>query len=206
MANLFDFELPSGTKYLKFAITKELQLAIIEDTRLIAKESPFRRAKTRSGLSYSTKMTSCGEVGWTNNKNSYEYTIIDPLTNRPWPELPRSFASCIEYISGAEAFEPDTCLINYYDADAKMGLHQDRDEKSFSAPIIIVSLGNTADFLLGGLQRSDKPQTILLESGDIIAFENESRLRFHGIRKTYPGTSPFPNLNGRLSLTFRKAL
>ena len=209
MANLFDFELPLGTKHLKFAIPKELQFAIIEDIGVIANKSPFRRAKTKTGLTYSTRMTSCGIIGWTNTKNGYRYTKNDPLTNALWPELPNSLMTAVKCVLDQKIindFTPDTCLINYYDADSKMGLHQDKDEQSFDSAIIILSIGNTADFLVGGMKRSEKPQTVILESGDVITLENESRLRFHGIKKTYAGTSPIPNLNGRLSLTFRKAL
>jgi alkylated DNA repair protein (DNA oxidative demethylase) len=101
---------------------------------------------------------------------------------------------------------PDACLINFYGAGARMGLHQDRDEKDFTRPIVTVSLGDDADFLVGGLARTDRTTPLIVRSGDILIIGGESRMRFHGIRKIHPGTSPLPQLQGRVSLTFRKAL
>lgn len=103
-------------------------------------------------------------------------------------------------------FCPDACLINYYGPGAKMGLHQDRDEKDFSQPIITVSLGDSADFLVGGMARRERPEVIKLGSGDVLLMGGASRMRFHGVRKIYPGTSPLEGVTGRYSLTFRKAL
>ena len=86
-----------------------------------------------------------------------------------------------------------------------MGLHQDKDKADFSHPIITLCLGAAADFQIGGFARADKPEVVVVESGDVLIMSGESRMRFHGIRKIYPGTSPLPSLEGRLSLTFRKA-
>jgi alkylated DNA repair protein (DNA oxidative demethylase) len=137
------------------------------------------------------------------------YETRRPETGEPWPAFPEIF---LKTVSAAVAgspwpdFVPDACLMNFYGAGAKMGLHQDRDEKDFTQPIVTVSLGDDADFLIGGLARGDKTQVLIVRSGDILIMGGESRMRFHGIRKTYPGTSPLADLTGRVSLTFRKAL
>ena len=105
-------------------------------------------------------------------------------------------------------FTPNACLINHYAGEAKMGLHQDLNEADFSHPILIVSLGDAADFLIGGFERRGSPLVVRVESGDGIVMGGPARLRFHGIRRIYPGTSPLPTdimREGRLSLTFRKA-
>jgi alkylated DNA repair protein (DNA oxidative demethylase) len=103
-------------------------------------------------------------------------------------------------------FVPDVCLINRYGPDAKMGLHQDRDERDFNQPIVTVSLGASADFLIGGPQRSDRPTVVRVDSGDVLLMGPPSRLLFHGVRRIHPGTSPLPGLTDRISLTFRRAL
>jgi alkylated DNA repair protein (DNA oxidative demethylase) len=101
---------------------------------------------------------------------------------------------------------PDACLINFYGPEAKMGLHQDRDERDFSQPIVTVSLGDAADFLVGGFERSAPTASLRVQNGDAVIMGGASRMRFHGVRRIYPGTSPLGDLGGRFSLTFRKAL
>ena len=103
-------------------------------------------------------------------------------------------------------FTPEACLINFYEPSAKMGLHQDRDEADLSHPIVTVCLGDDADFLIGGFGRTDKTQSLRVSHGDALIMGGASRMRFHGVRKIYPGTSPLPALGGRYSLAFRKAL
>ena len=106
-------------------------------------------------------------------------------------------------------FDPDLCILNYYDADGRMGLHQDKDESgpSLSAgfPVVSVSLGDTARFLFGGLRRRDPVETLLLESGDVFVFGGPARLRYHGVSRILPLTAP-PDLGmaGRFNLTFRQ--
>ena len=103
-------------------------------------------------------------------------------------------------------FTPDACLINFYGSDAKMGLHQDRDEKDFTQPIMTVCLGDDADFQIGGALRTDKYFNVRVHSGDVLLMGGASRMRFHGVRRIFAGTSPIEGVTGRYSLTFRKAL
>jgi alkylated DNA repair protein (DNA oxidative demethylase) len=103
-------------------------------------------------------------------------------------------------------FAPDACLINAYGPEAKMGLHQDKDERDFAQPIVTICLGASADFLVGGARRGDPTTTLRLASGDALVMGPPSRMLFHGVRRIHPGTSPLPGMAGRVSLTFRKAL
>jgi len=107
------------------------------------------------------------------------------------------------------AFAPDLCIMNYYDAEGRMGLHQDKDEGRASIdaglPVVSISLGDTARFLFGGLKRRDPIQSLLLESGDAFVFGGAARLRYHGVSRIVPGTAPTGlGVEGRFNLTFRK--
>ena len=108
------------------------------------------------------------------------------------------------------AIDPDLCILNYYDANGRMGLHQDKDEgpESIAAgiPVVSVSIGDTACFLFGGLKRRDPVDTIALESGDAFVFGGPARLRYHGVSRITPGTAPAElDLPGRFNLTFRQS-
>lgn len=207
-ADLFPLDLPSGTILLKSALARAVQAQLVMATRKVAQTAEFSHARTKSGGVYSAEMTNCGDVGWWSDAKGYRYTEIDPRSGVPWPKMPNSFTQALEAAlenTDEAGFKPDACLINHYTAGAKMGLHQDKDEADFTRPIVTISLGAAADFLIGGFDRSDKPTTVLLESGDVLIMGGDSRMRFHGIRKIYSGSSPLPGLDGRLSLTFRKA-
>ena len=99
---------------------------------------------------------------------------------------------------------PEACLVNYYDDTAKMGLHQDRDEEDFSAPVLSISLGNDCRFRMGGTKRGGKTTSVTLHSGDVVSFGGASRLIYHGVDKIYPGTSTLLAQGGRLNLTLRR--
>ncbi len=105
--------------------------------------------------------------------------------------------------------DPDLCILNYYDAGGRMGLHQDKDEseRSIAAglPVVSLSVGDTARFLFGGLRRRDPVEALALESGDGFVFGGPARLRYHGVSRLIPGTSPSElALSGRFNLTFRQ--
>lgn len=209
MDDLFSVALPKGTSRLKNHLDNALQRELVNATQLVSKSAEFSHPTTKSGGVYSAEITNCGTVGWWSDSKGYRYTEKDPRSGRAWPKMPKLFVDTLEsalHGTSAEGFEPDACLINHYVKGAKMGLHQDKDEADFSHPIVTISLGAAADFLIGGVKRSDPSQSIMVESGDIMIMGGESRMRFHGIRKIYPGSSPLPDLDGRISLTFRKAL
>jgi alkylated DNA repair protein (DNA oxidative demethylase) len=85
-----------------------------------------------------------------------------------------------------------------------MGLHQDRDENEFAAPVVSVSLGDQCLFRVGGVSRSDPTRSFRLSSGDVFVFGGESRLIFHGVDRIYPGTSTLLKNGGRINLTLRR--
>lgn len=143
----------------------------------------------------------------TTDRHGYCYAVRDPLTDKPWPALPLSFASVCRQAAiaaGYESFQPDACLINRYAPGAKLSLHQDKDEPDLRAPIVSVSLGVPAVFQFGGLHRSDPLQRILLEHGDIVVWGGESRLFYHGIQPLKAGFHPMTG-EFRYNLTFRQA-
>ena len=146
------------------------------------------------------------------NGKTYRYeTHRTDHDNLPAPPLPDDLAELARRIALAAGMrvEPDLCILNYYDADGRMGLHQDKDESARSlaagVPVVSVSLGDTARFLFGGLKRKDQVEQIPLESGDAFVFGGLARLRFHGVSRIVPHTAPPElGLSGRFNLTFRQ--
>ncbi|UIF91494.1 DNA oxidative demethylase AlkB [Cupriavidus sp. UYPR2.512] len=181
---------------------------LLADVGAIVAIAPWRHMITPGGLKMSVAMTNCGTVGWVSDARGYRYDPVDPLRAKPWPEMPASFrqlATAAAAQAGFAGFEPDACLINRYEPGTRLSLHQDRDERDFSAPIVSVSLGLPAVFLFGGMRRADRPQRVRLAHGDVVVWGGPSRLAFHGVAPLADGDHP---LLGRLriNLTFRKAL
>lgn len=188
-----------------YALPQEPQ--ILADIARIVEVSPFRHMTTPGGFEMSVAMTNCGKLGWTSDRRGYRYSSVDPLHGRPWPYMPASFADLAA--SAAESagyphFRPDACLINRYAPGTRLSLHQDKDERDFSQPIVSVSLGLPATFLFGGLNRSDKPLRLPLQHGDVVVWGGEDRLRFHGVLPLRQGHHAQLG-NVRINLTFRKA-
>ncbi|MHB8812636.1 MAG: DNA oxidative demethylase AlkB [Steroidobacteraceae bacterium] len=170
--------------------------------------APFRHMLTPGGQRMSVAMTNCGEVGWVTDRRGYRYDRLDPETGRPWPDLPACFTQLAERAAaqaGFASFRPDVCLINRYEPGARMSLHQDRDERDFSSPIVSVSLGLEATFLFGGSRRSDRPQRLPLAHGDVLVWGGANRLNFHGVAPVADGCHPTVG-RMRLNLTLRRAL
>lgn len=169
--------------------------------------APFRHMLTPGGFKMSVAMTNCGPLGWITDRSGYRYSPSDPLTGQPWPNMPPEFpalAALAAQQAGFSDFTPNACLINRYEPGAKMSLHQDKDERDFSQPIVSVSLGLPAVFLFGGLERSDKALRVKLHHGDVVVWGGPARLRFHGVLPIKPGVHP---LTGpyRINLTLRAA-
>jgi len=201
-----DVPLASGAVLLgRFARTDET--ALIAALNAIEARAPFRHMLTPGARRMSVAMTNCGSVGWVSDTAGYRYAADDPLSDRPWPEMPAVFQQLAERASdaaGFPGFAPDACLINRYVPGAKLSLHQDKDEQDFTAPIVSVSLGLPATFLLGGMRRSDPTRRVALVHGDVVVFGGESRLRYHGILPLADGVHPLLGAV-RINLTFRKA-
>jgi alkylated DNA repair protein (DNA oxidative demethylase) len=201
--------LPEGFFLLADAVDAPGQVRLFAALNRVLKAAPPVKTRTKGGGTTSAAMTNCGTVGWWSDTKGYRYVAEDPATGAPWPPIPNEFLEVIHKVRAKSPwpdFAPDACLINFYEPGAKMGLHQDKDEKDFAQPIFTVCLGDTADFMVGGFARTDKAHAMKVKSGDVVVMGGASRMRFHGIRKIYPGTGPLPGLAGRYSLTFRKAL
>lgn len=169
--------------------------------------APFRQMVTPGGFTMSVALSSCGTFGWTTDRSGYRYTRHDPQTGQPWPRMPEVFlqlAQAAAQAAGFSEFAPDSCLINRYIPGAKMSLHQDKDEHSYAAPIVSVSLGLPAMFLFGGFARSDKSQRIPLLHGDIVVWGGVDRLRYHGVLPLKDGHHPRLG-EQRINFTFRTA-
>jgi DNA alkylation damage repair protein AlkB len=172
-------------------------------------EAGFYTPIVRGGHPMSVRMLCLGRH-WNARTYSYEDTRSD-IDRRPAPPLPSDLAGLASRAGREAGFEltPDLCIVNWYGSSSRMGLHQDKDESPESiaagAPVVSLSIGDSARFLFGGLRRKDPVEKILLESGDVFVFGGESRLRYHGVTRILPGTGPAHlGFEGRLNLTFRK--
>lgn len=155
----------------------------------------------------SAALSSCGELGWTTDTTGYRYTPLDPRSQQPWPSMPdvlRQLATEAAAEAGFVDFAPDACLINRYVPGAKMSLHQDKNERRYSEPVVSVSLGLPATFLFGGHARSDKTRKVSLFHGDVVVWGGVDRLRFHGVMPIKEGVHPIMG-SQRINLTFRTA-
>jgi alkylated DNA repair protein (DNA oxidative demethylase) len=157
----------------------------------------------KTGKPMSVAMSNCGPLGWVTDEAGYRYQATHPETGAPWPAMPDLLLAAWRDLSGYP-HPPEACLINYYAASARMGLHQDRDEQEFSAPVVSFSLGDTCLFRIGGAQRKDATRSLRLASGDALVFGGEARLAYHGVDRIMAGTSTLLPEGGRINLTLRR--
>jgi alkylated DNA repair protein (DNA oxidative demethylase) len=179
---------------------------LLEEVERIARAAPFRRLVTPGGYTMSVGMTNCGRVGWVSDRTGYRYDPTDPDSGATWPAMPGLFLDLAVRAAaegGFREYDPDACLINRYVAGAKLGLHQDRDEKDAWAPIVSVSLGLPAVFLWGGKRRSDAVRRLRVEHGDVAVWGGPARFVYHGVAPLKDGQHPLTG-NARINLTFRK--
>ncbi len=199
--------LSEGAVWLRgFALPETAEL--LTSLEQVISAAPFRHMTTPGGHQMSVAMTNCGPLGWVSDEHGYRYDAIDPTTGQPWPPMPSRFVALATRAAkeaGFSDFTPDACLINRYEPGAKMGLHQDKDEQDFGAPIVSVSLGLPATFLFGGKKRNERPRRIRLESGDVVVWGGSARLFYHGVAPLAKGAHPLTG-SFRINLTFRKAL
>ena len=173
------------------------------------KEAPlYRPVMPKTGKPFSVEESNFGKLGWVSDKDGYRYQPTHPATGAPWPAIPAALLELWAEINPPP--EPECCLVNLYRAGAKMGLHQDLDERDVSAAVVGISLGDDALFRIGGKQvggkwaRGGKTVSVTLASGDVIAFGGTARLAYHGIDRIKPGSSRLLPGGGRLSLTLRR--
>ncbi len=193
-----------GVAYYPGYFDRAAQVALHEAIRASLAEAPlYRPLMPRTGKPFSVRMSNCGPLGWVSDETGYRYQSIHPGTGRPWPPIPESLlAAWIDLAPGAAP--PQACLVNVYDAKARMGLHQDRDERELAAPIVSLSLGAPALFRIGGLTRNAPTRSFRLESGDALTFGGSARLVFHGVDRIVPGGSTLMPDGGRINLTLRR--
>ncbi|KAF0811711.1 Alpha-ketoglutarate-dependent dioxygenase AlkB [Andreprevotia sp. IGB-42] len=172
----------------------------------VAAAAPFRHMHTPGGFRMSVALTGCGHAGWVSDRHGYRYQAHDPLSGQPWPPMPAGFAALAQQAAaeaGFAGFLPDACLINRYEPGARMTLHQDKNERDFSQPVVSISLGLPAVFQFGGNERSDKTQRVPLAHGDVVVWGGPARLRYHGVLPLKPGLHPLLG-ECRINMTFRK--
>ncbi len=186
--------------YLDPTAQQALRDAIAE---VVAAAPLFQPRMPRSGKAFSVRMSNCGPLGWVSDESGYRYQPTHPETGAPWPPMPaRVIEAWQELAPGAPP--PEACLVNVYDAAARMGLHQDRDEDEFGAPVVSLSLGDTALFRIGGLTRSAPTRSFRLASGDAMTLGGAARLAFHGVDRIQVGSSRLLPEGGRINLTLRR--
>ena len=192
-------------EYLAGKLKDADQAELLDALRAVMEEAPlFPPTMPHSGKPMSVRMTNCGSLGWvTDKERGYRYQPTHPVTGKPWPAMPKPLLDLWREVAGYPA-DPEACLVNYYSGGAKMGLHQDKDEEDFAAPVVSVSLGDSAIFRVGGLTRKDETQALELKSGDVVVLGGNDRLAFHGIDRILPGTSALLPEGGRLNLTLRR--
>lgn len=197
--------LPNGIRHLPGYLDRSRQEALVEAIRAIVADAPlFTPIMPGTGKEMSVRMTNCGSLGWvTDKQRGYRYQPKHPVTGRPWPAMPPQLLDLWNDIAGYEKL-PQACLVNFYADDARMGLHQDRDEQDLAAPVLSISLGNTCLFRVGGLNRNDRTLSFKLSSGDIVVLGGEGRLCFHGVDRIHPATSTLLKNGGRINLTLRR--
>jgi DNA oxidative demethylase len=178
---------------------------ILTTAQALLTASPPRIMMTSWGKPMSVAMTNCG-LGWVSGATGYRYEARDPATGHPWPAMPEIFhrlAVSASVAAGYAGFDPEACLINLYRPQARMGLHQDRDETVFDQPIVSVSLGRSARFRIGGVHRTAPTRAVTLEDGDVVVFGGPARLVFHGIDRLVGPAHPVLG-EIRINLTFRR--
>lgn len=197
-------ELRPGVMHWPGYLDRPAQEALVTALREVVREAPFYTpCMPRTGKPFSVRMTNCGSLGWVSDKAGYRYQRTHPETGRPWPPMPAVLVKTWQALSGYP-HPPEACLVNFYGPGTRMGLHQDRDEEDFDAPVLSLSLGDTALFRIGGTSRRDATVSLRLSSGDALLFGGPARLAFHGIDRIMPGTSTLLREPGRINLTLRR--
>lgn len=182
----------------------EAQTELTRLTLRALETAPAARYETAYGKAMSVAMSSFGPLGWTSDETGYRYADRHPGTGAPWPAMPPALLDLWADL-GDSATPPDAALINLYRGEARMGLHQDRDEADPGFPVLSVSLGDTAVFRIGGTRRKDPTRSLRLSSGDVCRLSGPARLAFHGVDRILPGSSGLVPGGGRINITLRRA-
>ena len=194
-----------GFDYFPNYYSRLEQEDLLNDIRHIVKEAPLiTPIMPKTGKEMSVRQTNCGELGWvTDKEQGYRYQKNHPVTGKAWPDIPPSLQNLWQKLSGFPQ-PAEACLINFYAPQARMGMHQDKDEMELKAPVISISLGDSCLFRIGTSEKQGKTHSIRLNSGDVIMFGGEARLAYHGVDRIYPNTSTLLKVPGRVNLTLRR--
>lgn len=193
-----------GLRFYPDHFSRDAQMAVLAAIRgVLAKAPLFKPRMPKSGQPMSVGMSNCGPLGWISDERGYRYERLHPDIGQPWPAIPDLLLRLWDEVA-RYPHAPEACLINYYGPNAKMGLHQDRDEADFAAPVVSLSLGDSCLFRVGGGKRGDPTHSIRLNSGDVLVLGGDARLAFHGVDRIYPGTSTLLAEGGRINVTMRR--
>jgi alkylated DNA repair protein (DNA oxidative demethylase) len=197
--------LPNGIHLIPGYLDRAAQERLLDEVRGVVARAPlFRPEMPRTGKPMSVRMTNCGPLGWvTDRSGGYRYQQTHPVTGELWPAMPQPILRIWEELS-SWPHPAEACLINFYSQDARMGMHQDRDEKDLSAPVVSISLGDTCLFRVGEKTREGRTASFKLHSGDALILAGPGRLCFHGVDRIYPDTSSLLKNGGRINLTLRR--
>ncbi len=193
-----------GLRFYPGYLERAQQAALVAALREVLAAAPlFTPRMPRSGQPMSVRMSNCGPIGWLTDERGYRYQSTHPETGRVWPRIPIALLDIWNDVA-RYPHPPQACLINFYGPTAKMGLHQDRDEADFDAPVVSLSLGDSCLFRVGGQKRNEPTRSFRLNSGDVVVLGGASRLAFHGVDRIYPGSSTLLAEGGRINLTLRR--
>ena len=194
----------AGLRIVPGYLDREAQERLLAAVREVVALAPLYTPRMpRSGQPMSVRMTNCGPLGWMTDERGYRYQETHPVTGAPWPPIPAILMEAWRDLSGYP-WPPQACLVNFYGSGARMGLHQDRDEEDFAAPVVSLSLGDTCLFRIGGTTRQGPTRSFRLASGDAVVLAGEARLAFHGVDRIISGTSRLLAEGGRINLTLRR--
>jgi alkylated DNA repair protein (DNA oxidative demethylase) len=193
-----------GLRFAPAYLDRTAQERLLAALREIMRAAPLYTPRMpKSGRPMSVRMTNCGELGWMTDASGYRYQRQHPETGAPWPPIPEMLLAAWRDLANYP-HPPQACLVNLYGAQARMGLHQDRDEEDFAAPVVSLSLGDACVFRIGGDKRNGPTRTLRLASGDALVLGGEARLAFHGVDRIIPGSSTLLPEGGRINLTLRR--
>ena len=193
-----------GFRFLPEYFRPDAQRALVADVLGLLEENPlYRGAMPRTGTPMSVRNTNLGPLGWVSDIKGYRYQAHHPETGRAWAAIPDVLLDLWRDVSGYDA-PPEACLVNWYEAQSRLGLHIDADESAKDAPVVSVSLGSRALFRLGGLERSSPTSSMRLASGDVVVLGGQSRRAYHGVDRIYPDSSTLIPGGGRINLTLRR--
>ena len=192
-----------GFRFWPGALSASGQADLLAGVLAAIEQAPFYRPVTPGGRPFSVEMTCLGPLGWVSDRAGYRYQATHPVTGAPWPSMPARLTDLWRDLTGWSE-PPDACLVNLYRGGAKMGLHQDLDEQDHGAPVLSVSLGDTAVFRIGAAG-GGPTRTVRLASGDVCALSGPARLARHGIDRVIAGSSTLVPGGGRINLTLRRA-